>query len=791
MMQILRQMPVLRYLFACSLLSFLLLAATSIWAAGPRSQNPADLVVDYKLFQNPPGEYRGHWWFTWNLSTLTEEAVIKMIRQAAQSDACGSFMITPSGGSTINLSEAFLRGTRRQPDTRGVAYLSEEYFRLYRLAIEEGLRNGLPMRVLYDELQYPSGMAGGLLYSKYPEAGAKSLELAERNVTGPAKIELSIPIENGIYVGAVLMNRDTFERIDVSRNKTAKGAIFPVPKGNWKAMLFYLDPTIRPASNKGGFVDYLDAGAVDKFIQITFDAYYSRLKEYFGDPIQMTFYDEPCMHLSNGRMWTPGFNEAFQKAYGFSPMKYYPALWYDIGPETAAARNALFGFRTRLYAENYIGRMAAWCARHNIDLSGHQDQEEVRNPVGIHGDLMKVFEHQQIPGIDDIYFTGRSNVAYKVVTSSAFNWDKPLVMAETYAAYRQMSPSTALKTAMDQYAMGVNVQIGGRPRALGPDGDRFVGRMSYLLRHGRHVADLAVLYPIAFMQAAYFFATPPTSNRPASPPQFYWPLEGGLIPPELDYMDLGEMLFRGLRLDFTYLHPEVLEKRTIIENGLLTLNNKENREQFRVLILPGGDTISAAAAKRIVEFYRAGGVIVATRRLPSKSAEFGRNREVLEMVAEVFGFPAGDPLTAEIRPVVDDFKNYFAHRNSTGGRAYFLPEPDIKLLNAVLREAVPVRDVDIQLPPMWPVKMGTEYDGALTYIHKVKDGRDIYFFANSQDTAVDASVVLRGKKNLEIWNPHTGERLAAEVRHSEQNGEPVTTVRLRLAPVSAVFFVGP
>ena len=33
------------------------------------------------------------------------------------------------------------------------------------------------------------------------------------------------------------------------------------------------------------------------------------------------------------------------------------------------------------------------------------------------------------------------------------------------------------------------------------------------------------------------------------------------------------------------------------------------------------------------------------------------------------------------------------------------------------------------LSPMWPVKMGRAYDGALTYLHKVKDGRDIYFFA--------------------------------------------------------------
>ena len=770
----------------CALLALLSGLALPILFGERRTQHPEDLKVDYQFFHEPPAEYRGHRWLTFRLSNISEESIRKNIQDAAKSDSAGGFMITPDGGNTSALSEAYMKGSHRQPNTTGVAYLSEEYFRLYRAAIEEGNKDGLPLRVLYDELQYPSGMAGGLLYSKYPEAAAKSLEMVEKDAMGPASVQLEIPIETGIYVGAVMMNRDTYERVEVRGDRKVS---FQIPRGNWKAMLFYLDPTFRPQSTKGGFVDYLDPGAVDKFIHLTFDAYYAHLKEFFGNPIQMTFYDEPAMHLSDGRMWTAIFVEAFRKQYGYSPLPYFPALWYDIGPDTAAARNALFGFRARMYAENYIGRVAQWCAAHGIDMSGHQDQEEVRSPVGITGDLMKVFEHQQIPGVDDIYTTGRSNAGYKVVTSSAFDWDKPLVMAETYAAYRQMTPAKAYKTAMDQFAMGVNLQIGNRPAEIGPPLDRFVGRMSYLLRHGRHVADIAVLYPIASLQSAYYFATPPSSNRPGSSPAFYWPLEGGVIPPGLDYVDLGEMLFRGLRIDYTYLHPEVLTGRTVVSDRKLVIDNQENREEFRVLILPGGDTLSADAAKKILAFYRGGGTVIALHNLPSKSAEFHRDREVTDMVGEVFGFPKGDPVTAQIRIVVDAFKSYFTKPNPEGGRSYFLPQPDIKLMNTVLREVVPVRDVDIQEAPMWPVKMYPDYDGALTYIHKVKDGRDIYFFANSQDSAVDATVLLRGKKNLALWDPHTGERQPAGASTSEASGEAVTTVHLSLPPVHAAFFV--
>jgi hypothetical protein len=770
-------------------LAWILLAAAPL-AAASRSQNPMDLTVDYTVFQNPPGDYHGTRWLTVRLTNVTEASLVESIDQAAASGAYGSFMMTPDGGKTTGLSEAYMKSSRRPPSDTGIGYLSEDYFRLYRAAAEEGDKKNLPLRTLYDELQYPSGMAGGLLYSKYPEDGAKSLEEVEKDVTGPARVELEIPLATGIYVGAVLFNLDTLARIDVSGGKTAHGVAFEVPKGKWKAMLFYLDPTFRPNSTKGGAMDYLSASAVDKFIHMTFDAYYEHLKPYFGTTIQMSFYDEPSMHLSNGRMWTAGFNQAFQKKYGYSPMKYYPALWYDIGPETAAARNALFGFRAALYAENYIGRVAAWCAAHGIDMSGHQDQEEVRNPVAISGDLMKVFEYQQIPGIDDIYYNGRSNVSYKVVTSSAFNWDKPLVMAETYAAYRQMTPAKAYKTAMDQMAMGVNLQIGNRPPAVAKDLDAFIARSAYLLRHGRHVADIAMLYPIASLQADYYFASPPSSNRPSSAPWFYWALEGGLIPPENDYMDLGEMLYRAMRVDYTYLHPEVLTGRSTIEKGRIVLNNQENREEFPVLIVPGGDTLSADSARRIAEFYRSGGTVIATHKLPLKSAEFGRDGEVRAMVGEVFGFPEREPMTAEIRPMIDDYKNYFAHRNAAGGRSYFLPQPDLKQMAAVLKEAIPVLDVDIEQPPAWPVKMGPEYDGALTYIHKVKDGHDIYFFSNSKDTPVDTQVVLRGNKKLELWDPHTGERQGVECGHTEVGGQAVTSVQVSLKPVSAVFLIG-
>jgi hypothetical protein len=113
------------------------------------------------------------------------------------------------------------------------------------------------------------------------------------------------------------------------------------------------------------------------------------------------------------------------------------------------------------------------------------------------------------------------------------------------------------------------------------------------------------------------------------------------------------------------------------------------------------------------------------------------------------------------------------------------------MVTDVLNEALPVRDVRIQLEPTWPVKMNMKYDGAVTYIHKVKDGRNIYFIANSTNAPIETSLILRGKKDLALWDPHTGEREDLNTTVSETAGQSVTTVPLSLGALKSVFYIEP
>ena len=80
--------------------------------------------------------------------------------------------------------------------------------------------------------------------------------------------------------------------------------------------------------------------------------------------------------------------------------------------------------------------------------------------------------------------------------------------------------------------------------------------------------------------------------------------------------------------------------------------------------------------------------------------------------------------------------------------------------------------------------------GKFSYIHKIKDGRDIQYFANSSDEKVETDVLLRGELSLEEWDPHTGNIIKEiPVESVERNNQMFTRINIRLDQVKSVFFV--
>ncbi len=789
----------------------------------------------------------------------------------------------------------------------GVPFMTPEFLSQYQVAVEQAAALGMKL-CLYDEFWFPSGSAGGLLAQQHPDALGKRLDLLTVEVTGPKTVEQALPA--GTFMGAVAMNLATKQRADITARAKDGKLVWDAPAGAWKVMLF---TCVRDGG--GGLVDYLNPGAVKQFIGLTYQAYYDQFPTHFGTTIDSAFYDEPAMyHVQGGRAWTDAFNARFKQKFGFDPVIYYPALWFDIGPETAAARNALFGMRAELFAMGFPKTINDWCRAHRIQLTGHVDQEELVNPViGQAGDLIKAFKYQDIPAIDQVFQYGRASRAYKVVSSAANNYDHPLVLTECYGGINNMPLANLYKEAMDQFAKGINAMVPhavwyGSPKVTYqpdltpgaatfspelPGYNQYIGRLQRVLQAGRHVADIGVLYPIATLQAGSWFG-------PGNPYQ------GCVDIPEADYMNVGELLSLKVRRDFTFVHPEVLDEKCTVEGAEIHLNNPVNAEQYQVFIIPGSRAIHWSSLQKIKDFYDNGGKVIATTRLPEFSAEFGKDSEVQKTVTEMFGptavkqaaFPhltassawsgggfdpanafdgdaqsrwnaadhdekpqwlevdfgeammicktvvreafertrayriqawhgtqwrdcakgerLGEEKTATFPPVkaskvrlcidaiasdsvsIAEFEvldaagrnlahpngSYRVQTNAKGGKAYFIPSPQAATLKAVLDDALTVYDVAFEQEVATP-------NGNLSYIHKVVDGREVYFVANSSDAAVDTFIRLRGKQDLACWDPHTGRISKCGTEVVSANGCDLTRVRLQLPPVRSVFLIGP
>lgn len=549
---------------------------------------------------------------------------------------------------------------------------------------------------------------------------------------------------------------------------------YPVTGDGWKLMGFFC------VSEGCIGMDYLSEEAVAGFIDVTYEAYYNRFKKYFDNgTITSAFYDEPSFWPAGGltaygvegaRAWTDDFAEVFADMFGKdeNPVLYYAAMWYDIGDKTAEARDKLNRVRSEMFAKHYIGQINEWCENHGIELMGHMLYEDQDNPVPLHGDLMYCFKYQGCPTVDVINGYGMSEDYYKIISSAAYNWDHAHVGVECYGAIWNMPANVLYKAAMDLFAKGINVMV---PHAVWysstqnvvyppelsyrtepyaselPKYNEYIARLQTMLREGRHVADIAVLYPIDTLEYDYNFTK---GFGPAS---------------DSNYIALTNLLSERIRLDYTYLHPSVLDEKVTVNGSTLHLDNKNNYEDYKVMILPSIRVISKSNLEKIYDFYQNGGIVISVGSLPVMATREADNAAVASMIKAMFGEDAASASGKEITKT-----------NDRGGKLYHLVQ--MSKLQTVLKQAYGSFDVT--------VSSVTERNGHFTYIHKVLGERNLYFFANSSDVSVKPTVTLRGEyDNLEVWNPMTGERkpLTCTVKDGK------TTFSLQFEAVTSLFVI--
>ena len=603
---------------------------------------------------------------------------------------------------------------------------------------------------IYDESQFPSGSAGNgnanhggicnpppepLLATLYPNNTIKRLDKTDNWVTGPTTFSATVQ-NSGTTTLMAVVAMDTADKpqkfVDLTDSVKGTAISWSVPAGRWDVIVF------ECVKDGNVICDYLDSVSVNLFIQMAYQPYADSMPEYCGNTITESWYDEPSLIPGSGRQWTPLYNQKFKQKFGFSPTVYYPALWYNIGPLTQAARNYLFGFRAELFSRGIIKEINAWCDAHGIRATGHLDNEDWTCPVGATGDVIKAFQYSSIPGLDDIGYT-YTHLFYKFFSSAAYNWDKTLVGIENGGDYGK---------AIEQLADGVQIQHCFSVPAL--TYNQWFGRCGVLLQPvARHVADIAVLYPIATCQGVYYFGSSsgPTRDTPV---------------PEADYDTVGNILSSGINRDFTWIHPEVLDGKCTISGTTMKLNNTINHEEYKVFIIPGCVTINWSNLQKVKQFYDNGGQVIATGTLPSKSAEFGHDTDVANTVKAMF------PVTGQTL------------KNAAGGSAVFLGTATAAKMLTALDNAVAAYDVQFE-----------PETGGLRYIHKVLgDSLNVYFFGNNSTATISTFARLRGNFTPQQWDPHTGLITTPQFTQVQSGGTTITRVPITLTTLHSVFITG-
>ncbi len=238
-----------------------------------------------------------------------------------------------------------------------IAYLSADFFRCVRAAIEEAA--ALDMRVvLYDEGMYPSGSACGQVVKDHPELASRGLVLTDSPLPGD---NVLCQTEEGALV----------ERFS---GGTIRGIHFGEDDG-------------EPFAPKSA--DILNPEAVARFIQLTHEAYWREFRPWFGSTIIGFFTDEPSIlgrNAPRGMMpWTAGFDKIFTEAGG--RLEELTALFNGGENEGTRLYHALILDRE---SHVYYESLSKWCEAHGIALMGHPHQS----------DDIEVEKYFHVPGQD-------------------------------------------------------------------------------------------------------------------------------------------------------------------------------------------------------------------------------------------------------------------------------------------------------------------------------------------------------------------------------------------------------
>lgn len=309
----------------------------------------------------------------------------------------------------------------------------------------------LQMKVwLLDDKSYPTGYANGAVKA-HPEHKSVQIRCDNVDIAGPLKnarllLNSAEDEQNGdrilhVYLAKIDGKEHILDCHEITQAVCGNFVALPeLPQGNYR--IITLKRTTECGEGSACRIDMLSPQAVDLLIDAVYEPHYRRYcierKEYAG-VFSGFFSDEP--RLYNGRSFPYRIRQnAYEMQVGIQGLAYpycdtleerlrgklpdyrsefLLSLWYEGGARCAEVRCAYMELITDLYAENFSGKLSAWCHARGLTYTGHiiEDMGAHTRTMCSAGHYFKSMRGADYAGVDVVlhqikpYFNGCRHVA--------------------------------------------------------------------------------------------------------------------------------------------------------------------------------------------------------------------------------------------------------------------------------------------------------------------------------------------------------------------------------------------
>ena len=596
-------------------------------------------------------------------------------------------------------------------------YLSDTWFECIRFCCARAREHGM-IPWAYDECDWPSGPAGGTVIAD----GANRLHylrLDEESIQGPCRVEKGEDTAAWYiqHPGAAELERQETDAAELSEGT---GRVVRAVQIECPAILWF-----------ESYLDTLDAEACAAFRRSTYDKHEEVLGNLAELGLAGFFTDEPALSTYPDDLrrfpWTASLPEAFRKDKGYDLLDRLPDMLVP-GDQGAQVRYDYWDTATTLFERAFFAPLGNWCRERGLQFIGHPlGEEPLFYQFRCLGNIFRHLRHLDMPGMDhvtgDLPIDQPTGIVPKLVSSAALLAGRDRVMTETFGESGWRLSLRDMKAMADwQIVQGVNY---------------FIPHAFYYSIAQRRKKDSP---PSEFYQAPYWpyyrlFAdytarvTAATTGGEAVakiavlfPMSSVWAdfVPGAEGPGEA--VQALEDAFAPLCKSLLDLHRDfvVVDETSFAEAAVGGARFKINDLPFDALVVPPLTSIrdDALAAVRNV----AGAALVVA---------------VGSEGARVLAAGAGEPPDAVQWAEIDGVR--------------CVPGGDAQALAEALTGVVP--DVIIDNTP------------SVHYLHRRKEGKDLYFFANIASEEARADVSLDTVGLAEIWDPGTGDKSHAPGQH--------------------------